>query len=442
MFANGLKVLLAERHAAPLLNVSLFIGGGAAADPAAIPGIGSLEQRFLREGTCSRSAGEIARELEVSSASIETYTDVDWSVVVLDTLKPSAKHALEVYADVVLNPAFTTPAFVRIQRERLSAIRQRRTVPEKIALRIVPGLVYGMGHPYSSAFTGEGTEASVRRMTRDDLERFYRKWFKPNNGTLLIVGDVTMSEVKDGIGQIVANWRRGDVEERCVPIVPQRREHLICLLDRPGLNQSFVCAAQVVPAADELDALTVDLVNHVFGGSFESRLNQHFRETRCWSYNARSVLLSTRHQRLHMSYLHVQADKTTEAMVDLLQQYEDISRVKPISARETHDAQMNVLYAYPGRRETVRQLADTYRESLRLNLAENYFESFWDRTMAVTDDNMNDVAVKSLRSDGLVWLIIGDMKAIETDVRGLGIGAVHRIDEGGSCLGEPITRQM
>ena len=85
-----------------------------------------------------------------------------------------------------------------------------------MALRVLPRLLYGANHAYSTPFTGSGTEASVAQITRADAAKFHDTWFKPNNATLVVVGDTTLAEIKPRLEQLFADWKPGEVpaEER------------------------------------------------------------------------------------------------------------------------------------------------------------------------------------------------------------------------------------
>ena len=214
--SNGLKVVLAERHTAPVVNFSLLVDSGYAADPASAPGTASFSQRMLEEGTPTRDSLKIGEELESLSANFNAGTNLDWAFVNLNTLKLTMDKALDVYADLILHPAFPQKEFDRLQKDRLAVIRREKVQPQSMALRVVPQLLYGKGHPYSVPFTGTGTEAAVSKLTREDLAKWHDTWFKPNNATLLIVGDTTLAEIKPKLEKLFAGWKPGDVPKKNV----------------------------------------------------------------------------------------------------------------------------------------------------------------------------------------------------------------------------------
>ena len=85
-----------------------------------------------------------------------------------------------------------------------------------MALRVLPGLLYGAGHAYANPWTGSGTEESTNRISREDLMKFHRTWFKPNNATLIVVGATTMAEIRPRLERAFAGWAKGDVPAKNV----------------------------------------------------------------------------------------------------------------------------------------------------------------------------------------------------------------------------------
>ena len=430
--SNGLKIVLAERHSAPVVNFTLLVDSGYSADPADASGTDSFEQRMLEEGTPTRDSLKIGEELESLSANFNASANLDFSLVSLNTLKSTMDKSLDIYADLILHPAFPEKEFQRLQKERLAGIKREKVTPQSMALRVVPTLLYSKGHPYAVPFTGTGTEAGVSKMTREDLVKFHETWFKPNNATLLVVGDTTLAEIKPRLESLFASWKPGDVPQRTVPHVEQPEKDVVYLIDRPGSGQSVIIGAQLAPPQNDPDAIALQLVNSIFGGNFSSRINMNLREDKHWSYGVRSVLPAARGQRPYISISPVQTDKTKESMVELVKEYKDVVGAKPITAEELKDEQDNATLALPGNFETVQQLSGGYGNILEYGLPEDYYNSFTQKALAVTPDGANAIAKKYISPDHLVWVVVGDMSKVESGIRELNLGEVHKIDADGN----------
>jgi zinc protease len=429
--SNGLNIVLAERHTAPVVNFTLLVDSGYAADPASASGTASFEQRMLEEGTPTRDSLKIGEELESLSANFNAAANLDWSTVSLNTLKSTMDRSLDIYADLILHPSFPEKEFLRLQKERIAGIQREKVTPQAMALRVVPALLYGQGHPYAVPFTGTGTEESVRKMTREDLAKFHETWFKPNNATLLVVGDTTLDEIKPKLEKLLASWKPGDVPQKSIPHVDEPAKDVVYLIDRPGSGQSVIFGAQLAPPQNSPDAIDLQMVNGIFGGKFSSRINLNLREDKHWSYGVRSVLAPARGQRPYISVSAVQTDKTKESMVELVKEYKAIVGDKPITEEELKDEQSNDTLGLPGSFETVQQLSGAYGNILQNGLPEDYYNTFTQKAMALTTDQASEIAKKYILPDHLVWVVVGDMSKVESGIRELNLGDVHKIDADG-----------
>jgi zinc protease len=191
--ANGLKVMLLKRHSTPIVNFALAVDAGYSSDPAAQAGAASLALELLDEGTKTRDAFQIVDALDALGARINTGSTLDLSLVRLQTLPMNLRPSLDVYADVVLHPAFPEDMVALNKRNRIAQIAQEKVQPVGAAIRIVPRLLFGEGHAYGNPGTGSGYEQTVEKLTRADLAAWHQTWFRPNNATLIVTGDVTLN---------------------------------------------------------------------------------------------------------------------------------------------------------------------------------------------------------------------------------------------------------
>jgi zinc protease len=430
--SNGLKVVVAERHSAPVVNFSLLVNSGYSSDPADARGTCSFAQRMLEEGTSKRDSLQIGEELESLSAEFSAAANLDYATVGLNALKVNMDKSLDIYADLILHPAFPQKEFDRLQKDRLASIQREKVTPNFMALRVLPALLYGQGHPYSGSLAGTGTDSSVSKMTREDLVKFHETWFKPNNATLLIVGDTSLAEITPKLESLFGSWKRGDVADRTIPQVPEPEKDVVYLIDRPGSGQSLIYAAQLAPPSSDPDAVPLDLVNNIFGGSFSSRINMNLREDKHWSYGVRSSLNPARGERAFYSASPVQTDKTKESMSELVKEYNNIVGSKPISDVELKDEESNATLDLPGTFESVQQLSGAYSRILEYGLPDDYYNTYTQKVLAVTPDAANDIAKKYIQPSHLIWLVVGDMNKVEAGIRELNIGEVHKIDADGN----------
>ena len=432
--SNGLKVVLAERHDAPVVNFQLLVDSGYASDAADKPGVANLAMRMLEEGTKTRKSLEIGEAFESLGAQFGASANLDSSIVYMNTLKATMPQALNLYSDLVLNPSFPQNEFERLQKDRLAAIAREKTVPQTMALRVLPSILYGKDHPYATPFTGTGTEEAVQRMTRDDLLKYHATWFKPNNATLLVVGDTTLAEVKPMLEKAFASWRAGEVPKKVLADVAAPGKSVVYLVDRPGACAARPAGRRRSRSAAHPDALPLEIVNHLFGGSFNSRINMNLREDKHWSYGVRSLLQGALGQRPFLSVSPVQTDKTRESLQELVREYRDIAGGKPITAEELKAAVDNNTLGLPGGFETAGQLTSAYTNIVQYGLPDDYYNTYTQKVLSLTPQQANTLAARSFTPDRLVWVVVGDLSKIEPGIRALNIGEVRKIDVDGKPI--------
>jgi zinc protease len=351
--------------------------------------------------------------------------------VSLEALKENLDSSLDIYGDVILNPTFPRADFERLKKQRLAQIQQEKADPVGLALRVLPGLIYGPTHAYANPWTGSGTEESTARITRDELIRFHRAWFKPNHATLVVVGATTMAEIKPKLERLFASWKTGEVPRKNLATVDRQRQPTVYLIDRPGSLQSVVIAGHIAPPKATPKEVTIQTMNGVLGGDFSSRVNMNLREDKHWSYGAYTFFRDARGQRPFLAYAPVQTDKTKEALLELDKELRGIVKDRPIQPAELARAQASLTLTLPGSWETMGALASAIGNIVTYGLDDRYYDSFAEKVRAQTIQSVTAVAGDVVHPDRLVWIVVGDRSKIETGLRELKLGEIRLIDTDG-----------
>src|SRR6266480_6088000 len=254
---NGLKLLIVEQHELPLADFVLLVGSGSTSDPTSRPGIANLTAAMLREGTTTRKSLEIADQIAFLGINLSSTNSWESSTLSLHTPTAQLDSALALFADVALHPSFPANEFERIKKTRLTELLQLRDQGPAIANLVYPAILYGSAHPYGAPLIG--TEITVTPLTTADLQSYYQANFKPNNATLIIVGDVNPTQIEQKINLLFGTWQRGDVPQLTYGEPPKASATTIYLIDKPGAAQSsFRIGAVGVPRSTKhYFALTV-----------------------------------------------------------------------------------------------------------------------------------------------------------------------------------------
>ncbi len=432
--SNGVKIMLAERHAIPVINFSLLVDAGYAADQFATPGTAKLAMAMLDEGTKRRTSLQISEELAQLGANLNSSSNLDLGMVSLSALKANLDASLNIFADVILNPSFPEADFQRLQKQQLDGIQQEKVDPVEMALRVFPGFLYGQGHAYGNPLTGSGTEATVSKLTRADMVKFHQAWFKADNATMVIVGDTTLAEIKPKLESLFKGWSGGTVPRKNISTVPQQPQSVLYLVDRPGSQQSLLFAGNVAPPKSNPEEEAIETLNNILGGTFTSRINMNLREDKHWSYGAGSLLYGARGQRPFIAYTSVQTDKTKESIAEVNKELREILGKRPVTDEEVNKNKDNQILELPGSWETIQSVGSSMGNLVRYGLPDDYYRTFPEKVRQLTTSQVEAAAQKLLHPDNLVWVVVGDLSKVEAGVRELGLGEIRRIDADGNLI--------
>jgi zinc protease len=431
--SNGLNVILAERHGVPLVQFDLLVNAGFAADQFAAPGTARLALDMLDEGTTTRTALQINDELAKLGAELTTSSDLDLSTVSLSALTANLEASLDLFADVILNPSFPRADFKRLQQQRLAEIQSEKTEPRLMALRLLPGLLYGTNHAYGHPLTGSGTEAAVATMTSSNMASFHATWFHPNNATLVIVGDTQMKRILPKLEKLFAAWKGGPVPDKNIGPAPDPATALY-LVDRPGSLQSMIMVGGIAPPTGNPDEIALETMNNILGGAFTSRLNMNLREDKHWSYGVRSTLMPARGPSPFIIRAPVQTDKTKESLVELDKELRGFVQNSPPTEEELSTAKKDLTLKLPGQWETQSHVAASIEQIVRFGLPENYFVTYPDKVRALDVQQVESAAKLAVRPGHLIWVVVGDRAKIEPGLRELGWGPIQLLDPDGKLV--------
>ena len=421
--SNGIPVVFARRATVPVVNLSVSFDAGIAADSRAKPGVGNLTMSLLDEGTAKRSALEIAEEAERLGASIGMGSDVDSSRVAMSALKANLAPSIDLWADIVRNPAFQPAEIERLRGITLARIENELDQPQALALRVLPPLLYGTGHPYGVPLTGSGTPEGVRAATRDDLAAYHATWLRPDNATIFVVGDTSLAEVTPLLEEAFGDWRappspKGSKRFTTAAAPPASR---IVLIDRPGSPQSFILGGAPLPVTGRDDPLTLFAANEVLGGSFLARINSNLRETKGWSYGAYTSVRGAVEQMPFMIQAPVQTDKTADSIKEIVAELRAYRGPRLTTPEELNRVIQGNVRSLPSSYETAAAVLGSLERNKIYGRPDDYQEKLSDRYRAQTAAQFDAAIKQYIDPDQLVWVVVGDRAKIEAELKTLGL---------------------
>jgi zinc protease len=265
--------------------------------------------------------------------------------------------------------------------------------------------------------------------------KFHDTWFRPNNATMVVVGDTTLAAIQPKLEALFRDWQPKDVPQKNIGAAKDIDEQQVYIIDRPDAEQTVIIAAEVVPPTNNEDEFALQAMNGVLGDAFSSRVNMNLREDKAWSYGAYTVLLGGAGPRPFIGYAPVQTDKTALSMQELRNEMVAITSTRPPEDDELARVMDENTLSLPGNWETAGAVAGSLSQMVRYGYDDDYWDKYAERIRELTLPDVTEAADKYVRPDNLVWVVVGDRRKIEDEVRALEFGEVTFLDEDGKPLG-------
>ena len=418
--SNGLAVWIVEHHEVPLAQINLIVRSGSAADPIGKYGVGSLTAAMLDEGAGTRSSLDLADAIEFLGANLSTASSFDSSAVRMSVPVAKLAEALPLMAEVALRPSFPAAELDRLRKERLTGLLQARDNAGALVQLAFPRIVFGPTHRYGTP--ASGLPATIEALTVDDLTTFYRSHFRPDNATLLVVGDLTPASALPMLEKAFGGWQSGGMAALVagVPNAPQLAKRQVYLVDKPDAAQSQIRIGWVGVARSTADYAVLEVLNTVLGGSFTSRLNQNLREKNGYAYGASSGFDMRISAGPFVAAAGVQTDKTADAIREFFNELNGI--LTPVPVDELAKARNYVALGFPGEFETTGDMARKLEDLVIYDLPEATFSNFVPSVTAVTAAGLQRAAARFIQPERMAVVVVGDRRLIEGSIRALNLG--------------------
>jgi zinc protease len=306
---------------------------------------------------------------------------------------------------------------------------QGRDDPPTISSVAFSRVLYGKGHRYGTPQVG--TAETVKSFTADDLRGFYASAYRPDNATLIAIGDFTADKVMPLLEKSFGSWKSSAPAAAAekLPAVDQASSRQVILVDKPGAPQSQIRIGWIGVARSTSDYFPITVLNTILGGSFTSRLNNNLREVHGYSYGARSSFDMRAEAGPFFATAGVQTDKTAEALKEFFIELDAI--LKPVPPDELARARNYVALRFPSAFESTGDISRRLEDMLVYKLPDNYFANYVQNIQAVTAADVQRIATKYIQPGKFTVVVVGDLKTTESGVRAMNLGQVKvmTIDE-------------
>jgi len=418
---NGARVLIVENHSLPLVAVSVRFLHGIDADRRQKPGLADFVSDMVDEGTKTRSAVNLAEEIEDLAAHLGAGVSLETANVGLNCLTETLPKALELLADVVENPAFRDEDVERVRVLKLTALEQKKANPGALAADEAARILYGPGHPWGQP--AGGTPQSIGSITAADLAAFHARWWVPNDAVISVAGDVKAGEIVRLLDEKLASWKPHPLPGLSLPAFPRLTRREIVAREKPGTTQAQVWVVGRLFKATDPDAIPMRVANLTLGGLFTSRLNMNLRETHGYTYGVGSSVSLMRRSGTFAARGGIVAKNTVEAVAEYENELQTFSNGE-ISDAELSASKEALVRGLPAALETNDAVASAMGNLVSLGLPLDYYRTFPARVGKVSHADVKRVVKKWITPGRWPVVIVGPVEQSKEALERLNLGPV------------------
>jgi zinc protease len=382
--ANGLRVIVAERHGLPIVTAQLLVLSGNEIDPINKSGLASITAGLLTKGTQHHDATEIANAAEALGGTLQTSAGWDRSTIAMTVTSPKLDDALALIGEVVTEPAFKDEELDRLRTRSIDGLKVAYANPGTLASLIATRMLFGSG-AYGNP--PAGTPTSLTHIDRDDVVALYRARYRPDNVVLILVGDIDLAHARTIAQRRFGRWRASKDEVSASPVTRgTASEQALTVLDMGSTGQAaVVLALPLTKGGDANERAAGEVTNAVLGGGFSSRLNQEIRVKRGLSYGARTSLDERRDGGLVLATVQTKNESAAEVMTLVETEFDHMADT-PVPADELSARKATLIGDFARSVETTSGLSQQIAASAAKGMPLSELPMRIDRYSAVGDD--------------------------------------------------------
>ncbi|ODT87788.1 pitrilysin family protein [Phenylobacterium sp. SCN 70-31] len=434
---NGLRVIVARSSDLPLVTAGLTVKVGAWADPPTLSGAAAMMAGMLTEGTKTRSAQQIASQIESLGASLASGGGLESSSVTLGALPATLPQALAIMADVTRNPAFAAEELERQRDQALDGLRVALGDPGSVA-GLASGPVVFAGTPFGHV--SQGTPGSLPRLTPAHLAALHATWFRPDNAILVLTGDIDPETGFRLAREAFGDWARPRTALPRTPAIRPKAPARAVGMDIPGSGQASVNVLKPSIARADPDYYPALVATSLLGGGYSARLNQEIRIKRGLSYGASALLSTARTTGSFRASAQTKNESAAEVL-DLIRA--EMARVaaEPAGPDELTARKSALVGGYGRTLATSGGLAGVLGGLAFHGVPLDEMAAYTAKVEAVDAAQVQAFAARALRPDGASVVVAGDAatfaEGLKARLPGLEVIPVDRLDLDSPTLRTP-----
>ncbi len=412
VLANGLVIYLMPKAGVPLVNFRIILKGGRESEPDGLAGIAGISAQLLRKGTATRTADQFSDELDSLGGTFHETSNEQATIITSEFINKDFAAGLDLTADAVLHATFPEAEVKKTLAQDMDAAKATKDNPQAAIRQYFSAFFYGPKHPYGRV----EDEASIGRMTRDNIMEYVKRTYVGKNMIVIVGGDfdeaTAMAALKKMFGEVPA----GKAYEWVKDVRPAAGQRLL-LVDKPDATQTYFRIAQPGISRTDPDRTTLLLLNTLFGGRFTSMLNDELRVNSGLTYGASCILELNRDPGAISIASYTRTETTAKAM-DLAIEVLKRMNEKGITAEQLASVKAYVKGTYPRQNlKTSDQLANVLGDMEIFGLNKGEVDDLFSRIDSVTLERANATAKKWYKADSLTFVVLGNASKIRDSVK-------------------------
>jgi zinc protease len=404
---NGVRLIVSEQHALPLVVVQVFVDGGSRRDPQGQQGVANLTADLLTQGTKTRSAQEISQTFDFIGASYSTSAETDYASLNMRVLRKDLDTGLNLLADVLLHPNFPEAEVGRRREAALAEMKADEDDPGKVGERAFLKTVFQDG-PYGHPVVG--TPEAMRKLTRKEILSFYARHYQPEGTIITVVGDVSADDIRSRMETALHDWKKGTAAPFQYPAAPVMSARTVTV-DKP-ITQANIVLGHLGVARDNPDYYALQVMNYILGGGgFSSRMLDNIRTKGGLAYSVASFFTPNKSPGSFQVIMQTKNASTHDAIQRACAEIERIRR-EPVSDGELTDAKLYLTGSFPLKLDSSAKVAAFLAQVEFFNLGDNYADTYKQRIDSVTKEDVQRVAQQYLRPEHIDLVVVSDLSQV------------------------------
>lgn len=403
--ANGIKVQGITNNEISMVTFSLTLGGGKFFDPENKPGLAYLTAALMNKGTAYRTPVQLSKDIAMLGANIRVRTDDENITINGNCLARNLPKVMALVEEMILSPRYDQNELDKLKANIKVQMKQNSVNPQYIAFIAGNKLLYGSDSPF--AVPTYGTEEAINSITMEDIKNHYNSFTTPALCNFNIVGAISQKEGEKALASLAKKWTGKEVKIPVPAMGKQAEPNTIYFIDQPDAQQSYILVLKKGPRDTEKDFMLCTIVNHRLGSGSNGELFDVLRLKKGYTYGAYSDFSGDKYTGTFKAFSSVQSSVTREA-VDL---FNDVIRNYGENfTQEQLDATKEAMI-----KEKVTSMETQSRKlSILDNISEgkpqDYLQQDEQAIRNITLDQFKAIAAKYLKSDELIYVIVGDAK--------------------------------